>query len=124
MIFQDYIKSNNDSFDVVWFLQCSDFSWVIDISKSYLSNFIRILKKDGLIIHMDWDGITKKLDKSGLNQPVGSLIPIDLRNKRTDRTAATIDKVNWFLKYIIPIETGVYRFKPILQMRLATMLLL
>lgn len=128
MNFQKYIHNTTDKFDVIWFLQCSDFSNVITISQSYISDFKKILEKDYLIIHMDWDG-TKKIDpKTGFNQPVGKITPIYERFARLPSTYYSgkneKQKIQWFLNHLIQIRPGIYQFKILKKSDMVSMLLL
>lgn len=116
MKFQKYIAENSKLFDVVWFLQCTDFSWVIDPNENYLNQFKQIISSDGLIIHMDWNG-TRKRDETGYKQPVGSLIDIktrfDMLPGSHSENHKKQNKINWFLDKVIQVQPGIYKFKKI-----------
>ena len=110
--FQKHIHTTTNKYDVVWFLQCSIFSWTLSKSDRYIEDFKKVLNSDGLIIHMDWNGTTKFEEETGYKQPVSSLTDI---NKRLlllpDVTNKQKDTVDWFLSKLVKVDEGVYKFK-------------
>ena len=113
--FQEYIKYYSDEvYDVVWFLQCTNFSLVITMDDDYITDFKNILRRNGLIVHMDWSG--KYIHKNDFNHPVGELIPITERFNKLPVTNSSIsnrEKLEWFLTKVNNIQPGVYKFKTI-----------
>lgn len=128
MTFQEYINITNDVFDVVWFLRCSDFSNVIDISDTYWTKFKRILDKDGIIVHADGTEVKVINPETGENQVVMEFVPIDDRYSLLPAGhSENQDKIDWFLDNVVQVKTGVYKFKPqskISREKLVSMLLM
>ena len=109
--FQKYIKHNDTKFDIVWFLTCSQFNFVIDTTLEYINNFRKIIKYGGVIVHMDWDGKPKKKNKDGYDQPVSIILDIVDRHKKLSNHKEYVYKINFILAYLKEIKSGIYMFK-------------
>jgi hypothetical protein len=120
--FQDFIQYSMDKFDVVWFMTCTNFHYVIDMTNSYIANFRRILDPNGIIIHMDWDGKTIQKDVLGRNQPVSTILPIESRHKILPSEYRDWESINFLTKRLTMIQPGIYRFKNNRDLAIQTLL--
>jgi SAM-dependent methyltransferase len=107
--FQKYIEHSKETFDVVWFMRCTDFSLAVDPTLDYIRNFRKILKRGGIIVHMDWNGKGRQPDEHGIMQPAATMINI-MDRYRLLPTHENEDKVNFLMKYIREIQKGIYMF--------------
>ncbi len=108
--FQEFLKHNTEIFDVIWFMQCTKFDWVIDMKPEYIENIQKSLDINGYLIHMDYTGIKGTDPRGKPNQPLGALMPIDERFDKI-KTKKSWSKVRWFLDHLIQVKPGIYIFK-------------
>jgi hypothetical protein len=111
-MFQEYIEMCNVKYDIIWFLGCCNPDFVIDMNKSYIKNFKRILTKNGLIIHMDpvvdhklkfiaFDDRIKILNKKGC---------YDCDCGECESFEDKLQIVEYLIENLVKVGVGIYRF--------------